>query len=153
VNLNLAIVVDQAEPPKFVHEYIYAGPCRSDHSGKRLLIDPYGRRFRTKVVAIIGQKQEARASRISLELNSWSTKSASRCDARLGRLCYVAPMSMFAVARFVRCCNSAICDRNKSGHRANIVNRSKAARDRCKTHLHFASARPWLLLQHKIRRA
>jgi hypothetical protein len=59
VNLNLAIVVDQAELPKFVHEEIHAGPCRSDHSGKRLLIDLYGRRFQTKVVAIIGQKQES----------------------------------------------------------------------------------------------
>ena len=56
MNLNLPIVVDKAELPEFVHEEIHAGPCRSDHSGKRLLIDLYGCRFQTKVVAIIGQK-------------------------------------------------------------------------------------------------
>ena len=59
LNLQLAVVVDQAQFSKFVHENIHAGPGRSNQPGKRLLIDLYGDWFQAKVVAIIGQQQES----------------------------------------------------------------------------------------------
>jgi hypothetical protein len=59
LNFELAVVFDQAQLPKFVHENIHARPGRSNQRGKRLLIDLYGYRLQTKVVAIIGQQQES----------------------------------------------------------------------------------------------
>jgi hypothetical protein len=59
LNFQLAVVFDQAQLPKFVHENIHARPGRSNQPGKRLLIDLYGYRFQAKVVAIISQQQES----------------------------------------------------------------------------------------------
>jgi len=59
LNLQLAVVFDQAQLPKFVHEYIHARPRRSNQRGKRLLVHLYGYRFQTKVVAIIGKLQKS----------------------------------------------------------------------------------------------
>ena len=59
MNFQLAVVFDQAQLPKFVHENIHARPGRSNQRGKRLLVHLYGYRFLTKVVVIIGQQQES----------------------------------------------------------------------------------------------
>jgi hypothetical protein len=55
LNFQLAVVVDQAQFSKFVHENIHARPRRSDQRGEHILVHLYGYRFQTKVVAIIGQ--------------------------------------------------------------------------------------------------
>ena len=42
IDLQLAVVVDQAQLPKLVHEYIHASTGRSYQRRKRILVDPHG---------------------------------------------------------------------------------------------------------------
>src|ERR1700693_4158212 len=59
LNLQRAVVFDQAQLPKFIHENIHARPRRSDQRRKRLLVHLYGYRFQTKISAIIRQQQKS----------------------------------------------------------------------------------------------
>src|ERR1700728_5046367 len=59
LNLHLAVVFDQAQLPKLVHEKIHATPGRADDLSERLLVHLYGNRVRTKVAAIVGQQQKS----------------------------------------------------------------------------------------------
>ena len=70
LNFQPAVVLDQAQFPKFIHEKIHTRPSCPDQCGEHILVHLYGYRFQTKIVAIIGQSRRARASRISLELNN-----------------------------------------------------------------------------------
>jgi hypothetical protein len=51
VNLDAAIVFDEAKLPKFVHENAYSRARRADHLGKHLLADLSNHGFRLLVLA------------------------------------------------------------------------------------------------------
>jgi hypothetical protein len=59
LNFQFAVVFDQTQLPKFVHENIHARPRRSNQRGECVLVHTYRYRFRTNVVAIIGQQQKS----------------------------------------------------------------------------------------------
>ena len=59
LNFELAVVFDQAQPPKFVHEKIHARSCRANHLSECLLVELYGQRFQATVIAVIGQQQKS----------------------------------------------------------------------------------------------
>jgi len=58
MNLYFAVVVNQAQLPKFVHERTDATPCRTNQRGECRLINAYGYGLRTDIGAKIGQQQE-----------------------------------------------------------------------------------------------
>jgi len=53
-----AVVVDEPQPPKFIHEKADTGPCRADHLGKRLLADLCDDRLGPRFFAKICQEQQ-----------------------------------------------------------------------------------------------
>jgi hypothetical protein len=53
-----AIVVDESQTPKFVHEEADARPCRADHLRKRLLTDFRDHRFGCPFLAEVRQQQK-----------------------------------------------------------------------------------------------
>jgi hypothetical protein len=59
LNLHLAVVFDQTQLSKLVHEKIHAAPGRANYLSEGLLVHQYGYRVRTKVVAIVGQQQKS----------------------------------------------------------------------------------------------
>jgi hypothetical protein len=59
VNFNAAVVVNQSQLPKFVHEEADAGSGRSDHLRKRLLAYSRQDRLRPAFLAEIRQKQKS----------------------------------------------------------------------------------------------
>jgi hypothetical protein len=65
-----AVVVNEAQLSKFVHEKTHIGLGRSDHIRKRLLADFRNQRLRFGFLAKVRHQQEQPASRFSLELNS-----------------------------------------------------------------------------------
>ena len=59
LNFQFAVVFDQTQLTKFIHENIHARPSRSNQRRKRFLVHLYWYRFLTDVVAIIGQQQKS----------------------------------------------------------------------------------------------
>src|SRR5208283_4380265 len=70
VDLDAAVVVNEAKFSKLVHEKAHARPGRSDHLRKRLLADFRDHRLRFVFLAKVRQQQEQTARRFSLELNN-----------------------------------------------------------------------------------
>jgi len=58
VDLDAAVVIDQAQFSKFVHEETHPRPGRSDHLRKRLLTDFCDDRLRPAFLAEIRQQQK-----------------------------------------------------------------------------------------------
>jgi hypothetical protein len=58
VDFDAAVVVNEVEFSKFVHEGTHPGPGRSDHIRKRLLADFRKDRLRFLVLAKVRQQQE-----------------------------------------------------------------------------------------------
>jgi len=58
VDLDAAVVVNEAQFSKFVHEKTYAGPGRADHLRQRLLADFRDHRLRFVFLAKVRQQQE-----------------------------------------------------------------------------------------------
>jgi hypothetical protein len=58
VDFDAAVVVNEAQFSKFVHENTHTGPGRSDHLRKRLLADFGDYRLRLAVFAKVRQQQE-----------------------------------------------------------------------------------------------
>ena len=58
VDLDAAVVVNEAQFSKFVHEETHAGPGRADHLRKRLLADFRDHRLRFVFLAKVRQQQE-----------------------------------------------------------------------------------------------
>src|SRR5450631_1414974 len=58
MNFDVAVVVNEAQFSKFVHEKTHSGPRRSDHLRKRLLADFRDHRLRLAVFAKVRQQQE-----------------------------------------------------------------------------------------------
>ena len=65
-----AVVVDEPQPSKFIHEKADAGPCRADHLRKRLLADLCDDRLGPASLPKFAKSSSSRARRFSLELNS-----------------------------------------------------------------------------------
>ena len=80
-----AVVIDKTQFSKFVHESTDARSRRADHLCECLLADFRQDRFGFAFLPKIREKQEGPAKRFSLELNSWSTKSASTRIVRAKR--------------------------------------------------------------------
>jgi hypothetical protein len=59
VDFDAAVVIDQAQFSKFVHEKTHARPGRSDHLRKRLLADFCYDRLRPTFLAEIRQQQKS----------------------------------------------------------------------------------------------
>src|SRR4029077_3320910 len=59
MDLDAAVVIDQAQLSEFVHEEAHAGPGRSDHFRKRLLANLRYDRLRPAFLAEIRQKQKS----------------------------------------------------------------------------------------------
>src|SRR5450631_3121577 len=58
MNFDVAVVVNEAQFSKFVHEKTHPGPRRSDHLRKRLLADFRDYRLRLAFLAKVRQQQE-----------------------------------------------------------------------------------------------
>ena len=56
--MDAAVVVNEAQFSKFVHEKTHAGPGRADHLRKRLLADFRDHRLRFVFLAKVRQQQE-----------------------------------------------------------------------------------------------
>ena len=67
---HVAVVLDEAEPPEFVHEGIDARARRADHVGERFLAEPDDDRSGSLSSPKFASSSSARARRFSLELNS-----------------------------------------------------------------------------------
>ena len=84
VDLKAAVILYEAKLLKFVHEEIHTGTRGADRVGEGFL-----RNFREMILGLSFftvarfNNNSARASRFSVELNSWSTRSAS--DANVPR--------------------------------------------------------------------
>jgi hypothetical protein len=85
VDFDAAVVVNQAQFAKFVHEIAHAGARRTDYLRERLLADVGDDWLGSTVLPKLASKRRARAKRFSLELNNWSTKSASTRIVRAKR--------------------------------------------------------------------
>ena len=59
MNFDAAVIINQAQSSKLVHEKTHAGPGRSDHLRKRLLADFCYNRLRSAFLAEIRQKQKS----------------------------------------------------------------------------------------------
>ena len=59
MNFELAVVFDQAQFSKLVHEKIHARSGRANHLSECLLVELYGQRFQATVIAVIGQQQKS----------------------------------------------------------------------------------------------
>ena len=70
VDFNVAVVVNETQFPKLVHEKTHARACRSDHFRQCLLADFRNDRLGPTFFAKIRRSRRTRASRFSLELNS-----------------------------------------------------------------------------------
>jgi hypothetical protein len=58
LDLKAAVVMNEAQFSKFVHEETHAGPRRADHLRKRLLADFRDHRLRFVILAKVGHEQE-----------------------------------------------------------------------------------------------
>src|SRR5947209_16391176 len=58
VDLEVAVIVDEAQLPELVHEGVYPGPGRADNFRQRLLADLRGDRLRRAFLAEVGEEKE-----------------------------------------------------------------------------------------------
>ena len=85
VDLQAAVVVDEAQLPKLVHEGVDARAGRADDLGQRLLADLRVIACGAPSLPKLARRRSVRARRFSLELNSWSTRSSSTRLLRVSR--------------------------------------------------------------------
>jgi hypothetical protein len=58
MDLQVAIVIDEAQLPEFVHEHTHAGACRADDFGQSLLANLHRDWLRTTMLPEIRQQKK-----------------------------------------------------------------------------------------------
>ena len=86
MDLDAAVVVNEAQFSKFVHEETHARPGRADHLRKRLLADFRDYRLRFVFLAKVRQQQEQTGktflTRIEQLIDEWAMNSSEPVSGR-----------------------------------------------------------------------
>src|SRR4029453_14470424 len=77
MDLQAAVVVDEAQLPEPVHEVAHPRTGGADHGGQRLLAPLRDHALGPRLLAEMREQQQDTGQPLSLELKSWSTRSSS----------------------------------------------------------------------------